>query len=189
MSISTSLRSRLVQVSPLSEPPSGGAGPSAHNIGVARQRQIGDNWCWAAVSVSIRNFQRPASPLAQCELAKIQLTHTDCCTEPLPKDCDKKSRLEVALQNAGVAADNRKGSLSFNDLKQRLLANKPVCCAIRWASGGFHFVQIDGFVEGGPRGNEVIVNDSLNPGGRMTYDALLRKYNASGTWVWTYRAL
>ncbi len=79
--------------------------------------------------------------------------------------------------------------LSFADLRDRLRAGKPVCCAIRWSSGTFHFVQVDGFVEGGPRGNEVFVNDPLNPGGRMSYDTLVRSYNANGTWAWTYRVL
>src|SRR5262245_3067044 len=135
MSISISLRSRLIPVTARAEePPLGGAASSAHSIGVTRERQIGDNWCWAAVSVSIHNFQNHASPLAQCALAKIQLAHTDCCTQPLPNRCDQQSRLEVALKNAGVTADNQKGSLSFDDLKLRLLANKPVCCAIRWSS-------------------------------------------------------
>lgn len=190
MSISPSLRSRLVQIPSPAAPPLGGSGPSVHNIGVVREQQIGDNWCWAAVSVAIRNFQQPGSPLAQCQLVMIQLGHNDCCTVPVPQPCDQKSRLEVALANAGVAADNHSGIMSFSVLTQRLLGNRPICCAIRWSSGDFHFVQVDGFIQGGPRGDEVFVNDPNNPVNRMTYDALVANYlDVGGTWQWTYRVL
>lgn len=190
MSIASALRSRLTSLPAAEGPPVGGAGPAAHSIGISREQQIGDNWCWAAVSVGIRNFQQPGPPLAQCRLAMIQLNHDDCCTSPIKEDCDKKSRLEVALQNAGVVADNRSGTMSFSELRQRLLANKAVCCAIRWTSGDFHFVQVDGFISGGPRGDEVIVNDPKNPVGRISYNALVSNYNnVGGTWRWTYRVL
>lgn len=157
--------------------------------------QGGNNWCWAAVSVSIRNSQLPASPpLEQCELAKIQLNHTDCCTSVPPVDgCDQASQLELALANANVDADNQQGVLSFADVQQRLLANKPVCCAIQWQSVNhptYHFVEIDGFIENGPGGDELVVKDPLYIGGTIAYQALLDNYNAvGGRWVWTYRVL
>ena len=119
----------------------------------------------------------------------LQLGHDDCCAVPLAAQCDRPSRLDVALLNAGVPADNQPGLLSFAELRNRLINDRPVCCAIRWSSGTFHFVQVDGFVENGPRGNEVFVNDPLNPGGWMPYDTLVRSYNASGTWEWTYLVL
>lgn len=185
MAIPKTLGKRLMSVAP-----AGGAGPMQHNIGIPIEHQQGDNWCWAAVSVSLRNFQTPGSPLRQCELAQIQLSHNDCCTTPLPAACDQTNFLEIALANAGVAADNFPGSLSFSDLCDRLRINKAVCCAIQWFSGGFHFVQVDGFIRNGARGDEVVVNDPLNPGGRMTYNTLVTNYGTdAGQWVWTYRVL
>jgi hypothetical protein len=186
MSIAAPFRTRLIQVPPA--PPAGGAGPAAHNIGVLLEGQEKDNWCWAAVSVSIRNFQQPASPpLRQCELANIQLQQTDCC---MSGQCDKTSQLEVALANAGVAADNQQGVLTFADVQQGLILDKPVCCAIQWQSGDFHFVQIDGFIENGPGGDEVVIQDPKFNGETITYQALLNNYHGvGGRWVWSYLVL
>ena len=189
MELSTSLQNRRVPA--VAGPPTGGAAASFHQIGVIREQQVGNNWCWAAVSVSIRNFLSPGANLRQCQLAMRQLVHTDCCSVPLPEDCDQRSRLEVALANAGVTASNQRGILSFLALRDRLRLGKPVCCAIRWPTSppSYHFVQVDGFVENGPRGNEVFVNDPLNPGGWMPYDTLVQSYNGTGTWEWTYQVL
>lgn len=171
-------------------PPAGAAGPQQHTIGIPIETQKGKNWCWAAVAVSIRNARFSGPPMQQCELAQIRLGHDDCCIVPLPADCDQTNFLERALTDAGVTADNQQGLLPFPDLCDRIRNDLPVCCAIQWMSGGFHFIEVDGFIAGGTRGNEVIVNDPLNPGGRMTYDTLVRNYGVdTGQWIWTYRVL
>lgn len=189
MPIPTALSSRLTSVPP-SGPPAGGSVPSQHSIGVNMESQIGDNWCWAAVSVSIRNSLGFGPPMMQCEVVKPQLVHSDCCTIPLPGGCDQTGQLEIALSDAGVPASNQGGSLSFVDLQNRIGIDKPVCCAIQWASGAFHFVQVDGYIANGPRGDEVFVNDSDGPGGRMSYGTLVSNYGAdTGQWVWTYQVL
>ncbi len=183
MNIPQMLRTRLSAV-----PPAGGAVPQ-HNIGIPIEPQQGTNWCWAAVTVSIRNFST-APPMRQCELAQIQLGHSDCCTQPLPAACNTTGFLHIALANAGVAADNLQGALAFGDLCDRIVLDKPICCAIRWrVSNDHHFVQVDGFIANGPRGDEVIVNDPRIPGGRMAYTALVNNYQNAGDWVWTYRIL
>lgn len=189
MSIPNALRARLIAAS-IGAPPTGGAVPPEHSIDVVVEDQIGDNWCWAAVSVGIRNSQGFGPVMQQCELVQIQLGHSDCCTVPVADLCDQPHQLEIALANAGVLADNLAGSLHFSDLQTRIAIDKPVCCAIQWASGTFHFVQVDGYIAGGARGDEVIVNDSAGPGGRMSYDTLLNNYGVdTGRWVWTYRVL
>jgi hypothetical protein len=188
MSIPNMLRSRLMVAA--TRPPAGGALPPRHSIGVTVEDQIGDNWCWAAVSVGIRNSLGFGPVIQQCDLVKIQLGHSDCCTVPVPDPCDQPHQLEIALANAAIPADNFSGSLTFSDLQDRIANDRPVCCAIQWASGAFHFVQVDGYIANGPRGDEVIVNDSAGPGGRMAYDTLVNNYGVdAGTWVWTYRVL
>lgn len=185
MNIPQALRSRMLSLAPV-----GGAIPPQHTIGVPIQKQLGNNWCWAAVAVSIRNFQTPTSPMQQCELAKIQLNHTDCCPPPAKTACDLQSALQIALANAGVAATNSSGAMTFPAVQLAISSNRPVCCAIRWTSNSYHFVAIDGYVTGGPRGDEVFVNDSLGPGGRMTYTTLVSNYqNVGGAWLWSYQVL
>lgn len=186
MNIAAAIRKRLIQAAPV--PPTGGAAPTAHNIGVLMEGQEEDNWCWAAVSVSIRNSLQPAlPPLRQCELANIQLNRADCCTSG---QCNQTSQLEVALANAGVTADNQQGFLSFGDIEQRIVLDKPVCCAIQWQSGDYHFVQIDGFIENGPGGDEVVVQDPIFDSDTITYQALLSNYHGlGGRWIWSYRVL
>lgn len=128
--------------------------------------------------------------MSQCELAKLQLGHSDCCTRPVPDRCDQTQRLDLALATAGVPASNQKGPLSFANVQTRVAQDKPVCCAIRWSSGAHHFVQVDGYIANGPRGDEVIVNDSDGPGGTIAFHALEQNYGTSfGRWVWTYLVL
>jgi hypothetical protein len=163
--------------------------PSQGHIGVTMQPQEGDNWCWAAVAVSVRNFLDPADPLRQCDLANTQLNRTDCCQDPKPGDCDVPSALDLALTNAQVPSTNQSGTLLFSEVATEIGGNRPVMCAIRWASGFvYHFIQIDGFVQSG-RGNELIVNDPQMPQSRIPFNTLFSTYRGTGSWVWTYKTL
>lgn len=193
MAISSTLRARAVSltVPPAPSPPLGGGGPVEHRIGVFGEDQQGLNWCWAAVAVSLRNFQRPAEPMTQCELAQKHLQRADCCGPEPPGNCDKPSYLERALRDAEVQVHGTpfKGVMALGDLLFRLRARKPVCCAIRWPAPDptYHFIQIDGFTVGGPRGIELLINDPISTLATTTYDALVNgEYPGNGRWRWTY---
>ena len=79
--------------------------------------QQGDNLCWIAIAVSVNRYFDATSTLRQCELvgklppagsAGATVTPRSCCTAAaqgggdVPRACDHKGRLDVALGARGV---------------------------------------------------------------------------------------
>ncbi|HEX8456083.1 MAG TPA: hypothetical protein VF656_02080 [Pyrinomonadaceae bacterium] len=53
------------------------------------QTQKREEWCWAAVSVSVAKFYNSQSPWRQCQLVNNQLGLANCCPSGGPAECDQ----------------------------------------------------------------------------------------------------
>ena len=146
------------------------------------QHQIEDNWCWAAVSVSIDQYFDPASGITQCQMAQKVLGRNDCCGNP--DACDERAKLQDALGDSGVKHLQGivTGLLDFPKLAAlvRQPSALPVCVRIEWAGGGAHFVAIDG-VGTSAVGPLVRVADPLHGDSVWEYDEFERAYRGIGS--------
>jgi hypothetical protein len=84
---------------PLATPagsPVGGAAPiSQLNLSMQPQQQT--NWCWSAVSVSVKLFYSPGFPITQCDQANRQLSQKTCCANGASSACNVTWFLDRAL--------------------------------------------------------------------------------------------
>jgi len=125
-------------------------------LAVHVQQQQMPEWCWAAISASLKDFfARLATPTAQCgivngALAASQRDNLDACTQPTPAACDKPWYLEFGLDAAGIGRETLKHAISFDDVVTQLAAGAPPCVLLAWhvstvhQSGGGHFVTLYG---------------------------------------------
>lgn len=120
-------------------PPPGGAATGV-TLAFLMERQIKDQWCWAATAKSVSIFYNNGSTWTQCLVAAATLQQ-QCCQAPQP--CNKPWYLTEALTKTGnfVRYDN---PLSFSDLQNELSTGRPIGCRIGWADGKGHFVVIHG---------------------------------------------
>lgn len=162
----------------------GGALPEDNQLAFDCERQRQSQWCWAAVSVSISRYYRPASAWTQCALVSAELDQPGCCEDGRP--CDEPWYLERALarvghSDGGLAA----GALSFPEIKAEIDAGRPIGVRIGWQGGGGHFVVIEGYSR--EEDGLLEVEDPLEGHAQVTRDALRHRYGGSGEWTHTYR--
>lgn len=161
------------------------------------QPQERDNWCWAAIAVSIAdNFRSPArTPDSQCVLAARVLGAGNCCTSgQTPESCDVPLPLETALNAAGVPCRVTDPLPDFEAVAAQIDQNKPFCVRIGPTKGQLgigHFLVVHGYWRAPSGKNYVILSD---PGGatrrRMTLEEFRNNFhlegNTLGTWTHTY---
>src|SRR5215212_7198841 len=75
--------------------------PPATQLNMTMQHQQQTNWCWSAVSVSVKLFFTPAFAITQCEQANLQLAQTSCCINGGSSACNIPWFLDKALAGLG----------------------------------------------------------------------------------------
>jgi hypothetical protein len=147
------------------------------------QTQIEDEWCWAAVAVSVDHYFNPASTKTQCQVAQAVLANEGCCGNP--DSCDDPAKLQDALNNVQRLNRIVLRALLFSEIQASLNAFLPVCARIAWANGGAHFVAIDGW-SGTADNPQVHVADPLFPDSTVGYNEFVSAYQGSGQWTATF---
>jgi len=147
------------------------------------QTQIEDEWCWAAVSVSIDHYFDSRSTKTQCQVAQAVLNSAGCCGNP--DSCDEPAALQDALTDVQRLNQILLRPLLFSEIQDMLNAHLPVCVRIGWAKGGGHFVAIDGW-SGSAAHPQVHVCDPLFADSTVDYDEFVAAYQGSGQWTATF---
>jgi hypothetical protein len=159
------------------------------------ESQEQDQWCWAAVGVSIANFlespnppQPPGVPHQQCAVVNQALHQTTCCIDGSTNECDKDGFLDSALGILGhLRGSVVTGTIPPAEIQQEIAAGRPVGVRIGWYPNGQlgHFVALTGYDEDG--GPHVHVEDPTNGPNRYAYDLFCTEYNGNtGFWTHTY---
>ena len=144
-----------------------------------------DQWCWAAVSLSVQRYFSGGNGSSQCEIAHDVL-HMDCCRDSGP--CNRPAFLEDALDAVRVRHDPFAGSLSFAQIKQQIDDGLPICVRIGWFGGGGHFVIIRGYRD--PAGAEILnIADPWFVDSMQDCDAFTSNYLGRGEWTHTYKLM
>src|SRR5688500_15920023 len=80
----------------------------------AMETQTRQEWCWAAVSVSVARFYKQNSPWSQCKLVNEELGLNNCCQTTIPSECNKPWYLEKGLAKVLHLAKHIQAPLSFD---------------------------------------------------------------------------
>lgn len=155
-------------------------------FGLERQGQ--SNWCWSAVSVSVRRFHDAAARLLQCELAQRLLPGASmCCVDGTTVGCNQPYQLDRALKDVRCLAGSRSGATAFADLLTEIAGNRPLCCFIDWGSSVGHFVTVTACWRIASGAEFVSVADPTTGSTRDMPIATLRDaYAGAGRWTWSY---
>jgi len=149
------------------------------------QKQQEPDWCWDAVAVSVARYFDPKTKWTQATLAEHVLDVTSVA------QADQPFYLQNALESMGKLSENPQGFLSFAQIQQELVANRPVCVHIAWNEGGSHYVVVSGYGKSPGGSPQVYVSDPILQDGNVIiwdYDAFVTAYNpsytsAEGTWA------
>lgn len=162
-----------------------GGGPQASStLPFSQQRQMQNQWCWAAVTVSISLFYSPGN-LTQCSLVNAELGRVDCCLDGSSLPCNRPWTLDHPLMRTGKLSTTRASFASFPEVVGEINARHPLCCRIGWRLGGGHFVVIQGYSQGA-NGSWVSVADPFYGPSTYVYDVFRTNYRSSGGWTHSY---
>ena len=147
------------------------------------QAQQQSNWCWAAVSTSVSHFYDSTSSWTQCEVANTQLGRTDCCGAGASGACNVYGYLDQGLQEVGHFDHLQNGTVTFQVLRNEIVASRPLGIRVAWSGGGAHFIAAIGAEEG----DLVLVGDPGSGANSLVdYATLETSYSGSGTWTHSY---
>lgn len=158
---------------------------NANSLPLQVEHQNQYNWCWAAVSVSVKRFFDATFGETQCEQANAILGRVSCCGPDGADEqvCNVTHTLDPVLSRLGVLRRVRSGFLSFEEIETEIDAGRPVACFIGWTGGGGHFVCIAGY-DAGPR--TLAIRDPLFDPSTLPYDEFVNSYQHIGSWSFTY---
>ena len=174
---------------PLQAPLDGAALASSASLPVIMQHQQGNNWCWAAVSVSIANYYT-ADSATQCDVASKEL-RLGCCPErpgdPCPGNCDVPWQLNLALKRVGHLDSTLGQAATFAAVQAEINSQQPIGCHITWVLGSGHFVAITGWSLGASGTSYVDIKDPFYGPTTLPFSQFSTAYQKSGdSWDYTY---
>jgi hypothetical protein len=154
------------------------------------QKQLLENWCWAAVTSSIsfyynknmRGWQQSqlAGRLLDGICANINRNNADSA----PGLCDRQLDIARPLSATGHFAGQQNRPLTPEEIVSQINSGFPVCCQVLWTGlTASHFVVLYGY-----EGNRLIIGDpDPDDGGAffVDYHTFLNNYRNGGQWVRT----
>lgn len=158
--------------------------PLTNTLGLIVQLQEQFNWCWAAVSVSVKRFFEPANTITQCQQASRQMQF-DCCGDPTSLSCDRPWFLERALSGLGNLLLMTSAALPIDAIRTEIDNHRPLGCRIAWAGGGGHFVCIDGYDVTTPT-PMLTIRDPIYGTSHVPLATFLTAYQGDGSWTNSY---
>lgn len=146
------------------------------------QKQQQSQWCWAAVTVSIRDYYGHTTQLSQCQLVNSYVGLTTCCANGSSSSCNQPNNTAGALAFVGHLEKNLNGSISFKAVQEQIVLDRPIGIRILWAGSGAHAIVVDGYSSSD--GEQWVFGDDPGSGDCFlyTYSAFQTSYSGTGTW-------
>lgn len=111
-----------------------------------------NRWCWAASMEAILDVY--GTSVNQCQEANWLFSRTDCCNSPVPNHntCIRGAsgnQQKNVLDHWGLASTLVSSTISWNQLKTEIKANRPINMGWQWCclNCGGHSLDIYGFSE------------------------------------------
>jgi hypothetical protein len=171
-----------------------GALPIDVNLRFRIQRQQQSQWCWSAVSTSIRHFYQPGATTTQCQLVNQRRGRNDCCGGTAAASdgarCNIPDNTAEVIDNLGHLQQMQNNSVSFADLRGQMAAGRPAFMRIQWSGGGRHAVVAAGVEDGDfvivcDPGSSSAADPAQGTTSVVAYDTLRTAYNGTGSWIGT----
>jgi hypothetical protein len=154
-----------------------------------------DQWCWAAVAISICRFCGDQRWAKQCDLVNEIFApirgSDDCCQDGKSTNCNMPWALDIVLNNAKHLVQPTRGVVTFDDIDQQLTTHqKPI--AIRLMLSDLvtaHFIVVIGSAQTADGTQWVRVADpstSTDNIHTIPYSALLNNYRPGAVWDQSY---
>jgi hypothetical protein len=160
------------------------------------EKQVKNEWCWAAVSASVHKFFQDISQ-TQCQIAATVLKH-QCCDQPSPGECNVPQPLHPILDSFGVlrAGDPISRQLTFDEVRAEIDAGRPFCVLIKWLNNGQigpdgHYIAINGYRVTPANKQFVSISDPLFSDSEYDFTEFTSTkggyHDGQGVWTMTYR--
>jgi hypothetical protein len=170
-------------------------GVTVPDITFSIEQQEHDQWCWAAVALSLCNFYGDDSWPEQCDLVNDIFApirgSTDCCQDGDTLPCNMSWSLSIVLNTVHHLALPIRGVVTFDDLTQEIeVGQRPVAARFMFSDLlTAHFIVLVGCAKT-PDGKQwVKVADPSLATGNITsieYSTLLSDYRPGATWNESY---
>lgn len=158
-----------------------------------------DNWCWAAVAASLKNWRLPAGSarVTQCEVVSMVREAAACANRAAFNLPDK---LQLALDELEISngPPRARARARFDVIQREIDRDRPVCARVLWDSDGnrraegAHFVVIAGYEDSGADQRILVFDPAVDPPGpeprisEWSYAKFRTQYREIGVWVDTY---
>ncbi len=170
---------------PMMDAAMGGAPQNAATLPFSLQTQQQNQWCWAAVTVSVSLFYNAGSGWSQCSLVNAEFGRSDCCINGGFSFCNQPHVLDKPLSRTGNLNAMTPSVTSFAGVMSEIGNKHPLGCRIGWTAGGGHFVVVHGFSDGA-NGSWVTVEDPFFGPSTYVYNVFCTSYRNSGRWTHSY---
>ena len=150
------------------------------------QMQEQDNWCWAAVAVSVAQFYSSTTPWTQqCDVASRELAKM-CCPAGVNAACDVPWYLDNALTRVGHFSTWTNGPGTLGDIQGEIDNGRPLGARIEWSNHGGHFVVVSGYSLSSLAGDLITVEDPITAQSTIPLAAFQSAYQGNGRWTHLY---
>lgn len=149
------------------------------------QRQQQDQWCWAAVTVSVATYYGVDTDLTQCRLVNAVFNLETCCNDGGTDACNRPWYLDRALNWTRMLKRAVPGApAELDEVRAEIDSGRPVGVHIHWRGGDAgHFIAIEGYREDE---GMFAIEDSWSGTSDIDVRTLLSSYNGTGDWTYTY---
>ncbi|RZK55970.1 MAG: hypothetical protein EOO91_12995 [Pedobacter sp.] len=148
------------------------------------QRQVQDNWCWAANAASISIFYDNHSGWTQCLVATDVFPGKSCCVNAAP--CNEPWYLDEALQiTSNFNAPLIYSPINLAEIKAQVDNGRLIGTRIGWSGGGGHFVSIYGYNDIG-QDPFLYIADPIYGNSFVKLSSFNTSYQNNGRWTHTY---
>jgi hypothetical protein len=165
------------------------------NFAIEHQSQ--DQWCWAAICISVFRFFNDQRWPTQCALVndtfRDVLAGDDCCQDGTSVDCDRSWDVGLVLFNNGhMVLPQIEGPMDFGALTLEIVNNQsPVVIRVQFDDGVTdHFVAIVGCAADTDGKQIIQIADPSCAAGNFSkfeFDNFPGNYRPGTTWVNSYR--
>jgi len=153
-------------------------------LSYAQERQQQDQWCWAAVAVSVSAFLHPPQQFGQCGVVQKVANLNGCCAAP--SSCNVTGSLRNALAFTGNLVQEPSGMVDLPFIQGQIRdAGRPVGIRIARDDNTAHVMAIVGFEGDGPS-CQLTIEDPFFGRDRISYDTLRNHRYKNGRWSHTY---
>jgi papain like cysteine protease AvrRpt2 len=165
------------------------------DLAISIEQQQQNQWCWAAIALSICRFCNDQRWQQQCELVnkilKPILGGDDCCQDGTSDNCNISWSLSDVLNTTGHLAQPAQAVVLFENLQREIdVRQKPVAIRIVFSDlVTRHFIVVVGCSQSTDGTQWVKVADPSQPKGNVTsleYASLQNGYRPGATWDESY---